>query len=137
MLFKRFNGNFQMRNWCMVNNGKCFFFPVFAFLAIILTGCTVTERPRLRPGSYASSTVKVNFLDANSLGIHNYNSFSGESDGIAYTCRGGHIDLAHLRIAADNVYYLYNKFSRHLQSRDTELTFKLNADPSIFSFHVT
>jgi len=137
MLLKRFNGNSPMRNWYMVNNGNCFFFPIFAFYAILLTGCSITEHPRLRPGSYASSTVKVHFLDPNSLGMHNYDSFSGESDGIAYTCRGGHIDLAHLRIAADNIYYLYHKFSRHLQSRDTEFTYKLNADPSIFAFHVT
>lgn len=121
----------------MFKKGNYLFFPVSIFLAIILTGCTVTDRPRPRPGSYAASTVGVHFLDANSLGSHNFGSFNGESDGIIYTCRGGHIDLAHLRIAADNVYYLYTKFSKQLKAGDTEFTYKLNTDPSIFVVHVT
>jgi hypothetical protein len=121
----------------MFNNGKKLFFPAILLLAFILTGCTVTENPRPRPGCYAASTVRVNFLDTDSLGSHNYSSFVGESDGVAYTCRGGHIDIAHLRIAADNVYYLYNKFSRQLKAGDTEFTYKLNTDPSTFVVHVT
>lgn len=121
----------------MFNNRKWIFFPIFIFLVIILTGCTVSDSPRPRPGCYAASTAGVQFLDINSLGTHNFGSFLGENDGVVYTCRGGHIDIAHLRIAADNVYYLYNKFSRHLQTGDTEFTYKLNTDPSTFVYHVT
>jgi hypothetical protein len=121
----------------MFNNRKWLFVPAVTFLAVMLTGCTVTDSPRPRPGCYAGATFGVNFLDANSLGSHNYSSFVGESDGVAYTCRGGHIDLAHLRIAADNVYYLYTKFSKHLKAGDTEFTYKLNTDPSTFIFHIT
>lgn len=132
----RINGEPQVIGYCLFINGRCFH-SAAAFLVVILTGCTVTEHPRARPGSYAASTIGVNFLDANSLGSHNYYTFFGESDGILYTCRGGHIDIAHLRIAADNVYYLYTKFSRQLKAEDKEFTYKLNTDPSVFTFHVT
>lgn len=120
----------------MVKNIKYLLLCVLIVLSITLCGCTVTDCPRPRPGCYAGSTFGVKFLDVNSLGSHNYSSFFGEADGIAYTCRGGHIDLAHLRIAADNVYYLYNKFFKNLQAGDTELTYKLNTDPSTFVFHI-
>jgi len=97
---------------------------------------TLGDKPRPRPGSYASDTVKVNFSDCNSLGNHNRQSFIGERDGIVYTNSGGHIDIAHLRIAADNVYYLYNKMSRLLASRETDFTCKLNTDTSVFAINI-
>lgn len=126
-----------MKGCCLFINGSWFLFPILTLFVIGLSGCTVTDKPRPRPGCYAASTIGVHFLEANSLGSHNYGSFLGECDGILYTCRGGHIDIAHLRIAADNVYYLYTKFSRHLKAGDTEFTYKLNTDPSVFVFHVT
>jgi hypothetical protein len=104
---------------------------------IVFSGCTVTDSPRPRPGVYAAATMGVPFLDVNSLGHHNYGSFLGENNGIVYTCRGGDIDLAHLRIAADNTYYLYKKISKHLKSGDTDFTYKLNTDPSVFVVHIT
>jgi hypothetical protein len=103
-------------------------------LAATLSGCTVTNHPRARLGSYAGSF--ASFTDGNSLGHHNFSCFLGEHNGIAYTARGGHIDIAHLRIAADNVYYLYNKVSHHLQSGDTDFTYKLNTDTSVFAVHI-
>ena len=104
-------------------------------LAVIFSGCTVTDHPRARIGSYAGSF--ATFTDDNSLGHHNFGSFLGERNGVAYTARGGHIDIAHLRIAADNVYYLYNKVYHHLQSGDTDFTYKLNTDPSVFAVHIS
>lgn len=118
--------------------GKKYLFIIGSlFLVLIPIGCTITENPRPRPGCYAGATLGVNFLDVDSLGAHNYGSFIGENDGVVYTCRGGHIDIAHLRIAADNVYYLHHKFMRQLKAGDTELTYKLNTDPSVFVYHVT
>jgi hypothetical protein len=103
-------------------------------LAVILSGCTVTDHPRARLGSYAGSF--ASFTDANSLGHHNFRCFLGEHNGVAYTARGGHIDIAHLRIAADNVYYLNKKVSHHLQSGDTDFTYGLFTDTSVFAVHI-
>jgi hypothetical protein len=97
---------------------------------------TLSDKPRPRPGCYASATVKVPFNDSNSLGRHNRGSFIGEHDGIVYTDCGGHIDIAHLRIAADNVYYLYNKISRQLNAGCADFTCSLNTDTSIFDIDI-
>ena len=99
---------------------------------IFLNGCTVTDEPRLRLGSYATSTLGTNFIDANNLGRHCYQNFLFENNGIAYTCRGGHIDIAHVRIAADYVIYLYNKVRKSLMNNNAEFTFKLNVEPSMY-----
>jgi len=112
-------------------------FLAISAVSFLFTGCTVTNHPRPRPGSYASSTIKVKFIDEDKLGSHNFGSFVGENDGIAYTCKGGDIDIAHLRIAADNVYYLYNKITKHLENGDTDFDYKLNTDSSSFKVHIT
>ena len=118
----------------MTKTKERFGYSVFMILALILSGCTVTDHPRARLGSYAGSF--ASFTDANSLGHHNFGCFLGEHNGIAYTARGGHIDIAHLRIAADNVYYLNNKVSHHLRSGDTDFTYSLFTDSSTFAVHV-
>jgi hypothetical protein len=70
------------------------------------------------------------------LGKHSYKSspilVSSEGDGIAYTCRGGHIDVTHARIGADNVRYLYNKIEKNLNKGNTEFTYSLNVDRSTY-----
>jgi len=101
-------------------------------VTFVVIGCSINGEPRTRLGSYATSTPGTNFIDINSLGRHCYGSFLFESNGIVYTCRGGHIDIAHLRIAADNVRYLYKKTKKHLMHKDSEFTFKLNVEPSMY-----
>ena len=80
-------------------------------------------------------------LDANGLGKHSYNSsptlLSSENNGIAYTCRGGHIDVTHARIGADNVRYLYGKTKNNLMQGRTEFTYSLNVDHSTYFVKIT
>jgi hypothetical protein len=97
-----------------------------------LSGCSLSGTPRLRLGSYATSTPGTNFIDANSLGRHSYSSFLFENNGIAYTCRGGDIDIAHVRIGADNTRYLYYKIRKKLLNSDSNIQFKLNVEPSTY-----
>ncbi len=104
---------------------------VSAFL-ILITGCSIGNEPRVRLGSYATNTPGTNFLDSNSLGRHSYGIFMFENNGIVYTCRGGHIDIAHLRIGVDNVRYLYYKVRKNLLKEKRDLTFKLNVEPSTY-----
>lgn len=100
--------------------------------ALFLNGClfSINGEPRPRLGSYATSTPGTNFIDIHNLGNHSYGNCLFENNGIVYTCRAGHIDIAHLRINADYVKYLYTKVKKNLIHDKSELTFKLNVEPS-------
>jgi hypothetical protein len=106
---------------------------------LFLSGCSfsVLGKPRPRMGSYATSTLGTNFIDSTNLGTHCYEDSLFENNGIVYTCRGGHIDIAHLRIAADYTRYLCNKTLKCLMDNKTELTFGLNVEPSTFFVRFT
>ena len=101
-----------------------------ALLVLVAGGCSVSERPRVRLGSYATPTPGTNFLDLETIGNHNYNRSWSEKNGIVYTCHGGHIDIAHLRITADYVRYLYQRIVRNLLETDEQFRFKLNVERS-------
>jgi len=103
----------------------------FTPVVMFLNGCGVPE-PGPRLGSYATNTVGTNFLDLNTMGKHTFGSSWFEKNGIVYTCRGGHIDIAHARIAADNVRYLQDKSERILKSKKREFDFKLKVEPSVY-----
>ena len=101
-------------------------------LLLLLAGCGIGGSPRPRVGCYAANTMGVNFRNADSLGGHNFGSSLGEATGIVYTCNGGDIDLAHLRIASDHVFYLYNFSRKRLASGQTDWHFNLAYDPTKF-----
>ncbi len=100
--------------------------------AVFVGGCTLDGQPRARLGSYATSTPGTNFLGLDNLGSHCYDHFLFENNGVVYTCRGGHIDITHLRINADYVRYLYGLTRGHLLQGHTDFTFKLNVEPSMY-----
>ncbi len=107
-------------------------FAVIGILLLFSAGCSVAGAPRPRPGCYAGNTMGVTFRNADSLGGHNFGSSLGECTGIVYTCNGGHIDLAHLRIGSDHVFYLYNYSRKHLAGGQTDWHFNLAYDPTKF-----
>lgn len=107
-------------------------FAVIGALLLSSAGCSVSGKPRPRVGCYASNTMAVNFRNARSIGRNNYGASLGELTGIVYTCSGGHIDLAHLRIGSDHVYYLYNFCRKRLAAGQAELRFNLSYDPTRF-----
>jgi hypothetical protein len=74
----------------------------------------------------------THFLDAGSLGKHHYGNPYFEKNGIVYTCNGGHIDITHARIAADNVRYLHKKARKTLLKTNREFNFKLKVEPSTY-----
>ena len=114
---------------------------LLALAVLTAAGCSLDGSPRPRLGCYATSTPGGRFLDANGLGKHSYNSsptlLSSENNGIAYTCRGGHIDVTHARIGADNVRYLYGKTKNNLMQGRTEFTYSLNVDHSKYFVKIT
>lgn len=104
-------------------------------LFLLLTGCQMRHKPRLRLGSYATSTLGTQFHDADALGRHNY--YTGpsnlfEQNGIVYTCRGGHIDIAHLRIAADHVRFLAHETYQTIMAGRDQFTFSLDVEPTMY-----
>ena len=110
---------------------------IAATVAIAIGGCSFTGSPRVRLGSYATATPGTKFIDGNDLGKHSYYGSPFENDGIAYTCRGGHIDVTHVRIAADNTRYLYNKTKKNLMAGKPGFTYSLNVDRSTYSVKLT
>ena len=60
-------------------------------------------------GSYASSTMGTNFMGLGDIGKHGYRHSWWEQSGIMYTCKAGHIDMAHVRKTADWTAYLASR----------------------------
>jgi hypothetical protein len=95
---------------------------VALLVSLMLVGCGGGAEPRMRLGCYPTPTAGTTFPDPNSLGPHRY--IGSDSKGLLYTCRGGHIDLAHLRIAADWTMYLANMSFNCLMRNEEEFSFK-------------
>ena len=103
---------------------------VLVCVAVVSIGGCVGGRPRLRLGSFPTSTPGTTFVNADELGQHSYSFSPFEKNGITYTCRGGHIDIVHLRIGADNTKYITNKLYDGLLRDQREFTFVLTGDRS-------
>jgi len=85
--------------------------------------------PRMRGGAYPASILGTPWLGQN-LGNHGYYYRPSEKDGIVYTCRGGHVDIAHLRIAVDWTAYLTAMTYRDLMKHGPGFSYKLAVDRS-------
>jgi hypothetical protein len=85
--------------------------------------------PRIRFGTYPSTNIGTFFKGPN-LGAHGYCFTLAEKDGVAYTCRGGTIDIIHVRIAADWTAYLAAETYRHLMNHDSGFSCGLAVDRS-------
>jgi len=92
--------------------------------------------PRIRPGTYATATDGVPFLDVTALGRHGYRFNWSERNGVVYTCRAGHIDIAHVRKAADCTGYLAAVTLEHLKRGETRFQCKL-IEPSLYFVTLT
>lgn len=93
------------------------------------------EPPRIRMGLYPCSTMGTNFIGPKDLGIHGYKLSLTEQSGIMYTCLGGHIDIAHVRKAADWTAYLaYRTFDRLMKNK-TKFTFR-QKEPSVYHVRI-
>ncbi len=85
--------------------------------------------PRIRFGTYPSSNIGT-FFQGPDLGTHGYCFRLSEKNGVAYTCRGGHIDIIHVRISADWTAYLTATTYRHLLNHDPSFSCGLAVDRS-------
>lgn len=97
----------------------------------IFRGVDPSVPPRIRPGSYATATHSVHFVDARNLGRHSYRFLWSERNGIAYACRAGHLDIAHARKAADWTGYLAAVTLRNLEGGHAAFQFR-GIEPSVY-----
>ncbi|MBW8034460.1 MAG: DUF4056 domain-containing protein [Planctomycetes bacterium] len=104
--------------------------------ALGLTGCGYGQ-PRRRLGCYATSTPGTRYISSDKLGRHSYGFNPFEKNGITYARKCGHIDIAHLRIAADNTKYLSEKIYNGMLTDQTEFSFRLVADRSKHVFKLS
>ena len=94
------------------------------------------SEPRVRFGCYPTATLGTTFLGEN-LGSHKYHYSLRERDGVAYTCRAGHIDITHLRIAADWTAYVVSESFKHLMGNDAHFSFGFTVDRSTNHVHLS
>jgi hypothetical protein len=116
----------------MGGGGKCIWSALAGTLLLIgLSSCTpLTEfdfnqhnhRPKPRMGRNASATVLTRF-SGRDLGKHSYHLGGAEENGIVYTCRAGHLDMAHVRKAMDWTAYLASKSYQVILEKETEFSF--------------
>src|SRR3990172_5292714 len=112
----------------------------FCLMMAFETGCggggfsggSVMRPPRGRVGRYASTSLGTLFLDPNGVGTHGYYNGWAERNGIVYTCKAGHIDIAHVRKAADWMAYTTANILNQLKKEKTEFSFRLKESPRHF-----
>lgn len=126
-----------------INTNKPSFIAAIALSIFIITGCQQSLRlnnismnnrlaeemfntpPKKRLGSYASPTLGTFFLEPNQLGTHGYRFDLKEKNGIVYTCKAGHVDISHVREAADWTAYLAAITYKNLYSGNCDFSFVL------------
>lgn len=98
---------------------------VILVIVTLLGGCRTGPRPRLRIGAFFGSPIGMDFPDPNNLGHHQYSNKMGERNGMVYTCRGGFIDIGHVRESADRTAYLAGVTYRNLMLHKPAFTFRV------------
>src|SRR4030043_52674 len=92
--------------------------------------------PQARLASYPTATVGTNFLGLEDLGPHSYKPNISEKNGIVYTCKAGHIDIAHVRKLIDWTAFLTSKTYDNLIKNKAAFTFT-TAKPSVYHASIT
>lgn len=116
---------------------RCFAIGVVLLLVTATAGCQFGHKPRRRLACGPIPSPITWFLDPNDLGPHGYAFNPFEKNGIVYTCKAGHIDITHLRVAADWTKYFAEKSFKHLMANDTSFSFKFKKEPSRYYVQIT
>jgi hypothetical protein len=130
-----------MRDTCEKNTrislvGKTTFLA--AAIGLTVAGCSFSGGPRARVGYLPTATFGVVFPDPDKLGRHAYRlDLFGEAGGIVYTCKGGHIDLHHIRGTADDARYLVKRIRETLSKKRKGFSFNLTGEMSTHKIRFT
>jgi hypothetical protein len=99
---------------------------VLAVLALaMIAGCHSSATPRRRLGAYFGAPLGIPFPHHERLGKHGYTNSMSERIGLVYTCRGGFIDMGHLREAADRTAYISKITFENLMKGETTFSFRV------------
>jgi len=98
-------------------------------LIILVAGCNIGA-PRPRMGTLPTPPPGPRFEDPNNLGKHSYHFNPFEKNGIVYTCKAGHIDITHVRWAADITRYLTKRTRQALMKKNKGFSFILAMEVS-------
>lgn len=80
------------------------------------------EDARLRWGAFFGSPFGMHFTDPERLGRHRSGFGPGETNGMLYTCRGGFIDVGHVREGADRTAFAKDVVYRNLMENKTDFS---------------
>jgi hypothetical protein len=86
------------------------------------------KKPKIRIGSLASPFIGTKYIDCEKLGKHSYKNGILENNGIVFTCRAGHIDIAHVRNNADWTAHFAAMVYDHLRKNHTSFDFNAQGD---------
>ena len=111
------------------------FITIISLLLFSISGCCSDQRPRLRLGAYFGAPLGIEYPDPENLGKHQYTSCWGEKIGLVYTCKGGFIDLGHVRDSADRAAYSSRVAYKNLLEGNKEFSLRL-MEPSKFFVNI-
>jgi hypothetical protein len=110
-------------------------FMAVALAAVVLSGCQKASGPRLRNSDYFGALGGIRFADPDNLGPHSLGPNPKEKLGFVYTCKGGFIDMGHLREAADRAYYAAGTVYGTLMHLEKSCSFKI-IEPSYYHLEI-
>ena len=96
----------------------------------------LNARPRIRVGYVPRPQLGTVFLGRQDLGQHGYRPNLSERNGLVYTCKAGHIDIAHVRKAADWTAFLAAKTFHTLIECETDFSYRMY-EPSQYFVQLT
>jgi hypothetical protein len=123
--------------WKILLGGLCLLaFTADSSQARFLSAKQARRRPRARIACLPSATVGVRYPNPFALGGHSYeNPGFWERNGIVYTCRGGHIDITHLRKLTDWTAYLAYRLRTAILAHHTDFSFRMR-EPSVYHVRI-
>jgi hypothetical protein len=101
---------------------------------LVRTG--LDAKPRVRLGYVPRPKLGTKFLGRQDLGQHGYGPNLSERNGLVYTCKAGHIDIAHVRKAADWTVFLAAKTFHEIIENEEDFSFKMY-EPSRYCVQLT
>ncbi len=94
------------------------------------------RKPRARLACLPSATAGTRYPNPFALGGHSYeNPGFRERNGIVYTCRGGHIDITHVRKFIDWTAYLAYRLRAVILAHRTDFSFRM-LEPSVYHLRI-
>jgi len=108
---------------------------IWVVLSAAMAGCADT--PRMRLGYIPTATLGVVFAEPEKIGPHAYAFSLSGSGGLVYTCRGGVVDIDHIRGAADNTRYLIQQTRKTLKGGQSEFVHCLSGEMSRHRITIT